>query len=461
MRKVLALMLLLTALLAFGGPAPARAEGKADVLVVGMAISDIISLDPAKAFEFSGVGVEVQIYDRLLDFEPGKFDKPVLSLAESFKVSEDGKTWQFKLKPGVKFHSGNEVTAEDVVYSFKRVVILQDQPSFILTQFGITPESLKAVDKYTVEIGLDKKYAQGIFFSCLSAGVASIVDSKVVMQHVEKTDKYPEGDFGLTWLTRNSAGSGPFKLVAWQKNDKVVLDAFPGHFSSVPKVKRVCHQGDQRGHQPPPPGGEGRHRHRLPDVPGPDQGAEEEPGHRDQERHQGSPSPTSGSTSPTVPSRTPRSARPCVFAVDYDGIINNIMGGAGKPINSFIPEGFAGYTDKLWYKRDVAKAKELLKEAGVADGVRGGDGPRRPVALPGDRPGHPELPGRGRDQGQAEQDGHLPAVAQVPGPEAPTAPGPLGTRLHRPPHQTPSPLPTTRPSSFAGATSTTTTRPRT
>ena len=78
-------VIFVTALFLFGlilSPA-VFAKGRQDVLVVGMAISDIISLDPAKAFEFSGVGIDVQIYDRLLDFPAGQFDKPVLSLAES------------------------------------------------------------------------------------------------------------------------------------------------------------------------------------------------------------------------------------------------------------------------------------------------------------------------------------------------------------------------------------------
>ena len=183
MKKPIFTIFLVFALIVFFSGTGAFAASRKDVLVLGMATSDIISLDPAKAFEFSGVGIINQVYDKLLDFPAGRFDKPELSLAESWKVSDDGIVWKFKLKEGIKFHSGNEVTAEDAAYSFKRVVYLNDQPAFILTQFGLTEDSIKVVDKYTVQITLDKQYAQGIFFSCLSAGVASIVDSKVVKQN--------------------------------------------------------------------------------------------------------------------------------------------------------------------------------------------------------------------------------------------------------------------------------------
>ena len=81
MKKSVLTCMVFVLIAALGSAAPALA-GKKDVLVIGMATSDIISLDPAKAFEFSGVGIEVQIYDRLLDFPAGKFDTPEMSLAE-------------------------------------------------------------------------------------------------------------------------------------------------------------------------------------------------------------------------------------------------------------------------------------------------------------------------------------------------------------------------------------------
>jgi len=83
-RKFLVSVVAVLMLLSLGFAPTAGAAGRQDVLVIGMAISDIISLDPAKAFEFSGVGIDAQIYDRLLDFPAGKFDKPEFSLAESY-----------------------------------------------------------------------------------------------------------------------------------------------------------------------------------------------------------------------------------------------------------------------------------------------------------------------------------------------------------------------------------------
>lgn len=343
------------------------AQSRKDVLVIGMATSDIISLDPAKAFEFSGVGIINQLYDKLLDFPAGKFDTAELSLAESWKVSEDGKVWTFKLREGLKFHSGNEITAADVAYSFKRVTYLKDQPSFILTQFGIGVDSTKAIDKYTVAITLDKRYAGGLFFSCLAAGVASVVDSQVVQQHVEKTDKYPEGDMGLTWLGRNSAGSGPFILRKWEKSDRVIMDAFAGHFRHAPKVKRVVIKEIVEATS-----------RRLQVEKGdidvawemfPDQVKVLE-GKEDLQiaRIAALQIWYMGMNVTKGPLKDKRVRKAIRYAVNYDGIIKDIMGGAGVQTNTFIPKGFAGYQDKIIYRTDLDKARQLLKDAGYADG---------------------------------------------------------------------------------------------
>ena len=233
------MLVLLCALLMLPIAPPGWAQSRSEVLVIGMAMGEVTSLDPARGFEVTGTGVMAQVYDRLLDFPAGRVDKPEASLAESWKVSADGLVWTFNLRKDVKFHSGNPLTADDVVYSIQRVLYLKDQPAFILTQFGLTPESVKAVDKHTVQITLPNKFAGGLFLSCLSAALASVVDSQVVKQHVAKTDKFPDGDFGAAWLGLNSAGSGPFILRKWERGDTTILDANPSHFRFVPKVKRV------------------------------------------------------------------------------------------------------------------------------------------------------------------------------------------------------------------------------
>jgi len=86
-KKILVSTVAVVVLLSLGLAPGVNAAGRQDVLVIGMATSDIISLDPAKAFEFSGVGIDAQIYDRLLDFPAGKFDKPEFSLAKSYDIS--------------------------------------------------------------------------------------------------------------------------------------------------------------------------------------------------------------------------------------------------------------------------------------------------------------------------------------------------------------------------------------
>jgi peptide/nickel transport system substrate-binding protein len=138
--KRVVVFLLVAAVLLVSGASPAVAQSRSEVLVIGQEMGMITSLDPAKGFEIIGSGVMAHVYDRLLDFSAGKYDKPEPSLAESWKVSPDGLVWTFTLRKGVKFHSGNPMTADDVVYSFQRAILLKDQPAFILTQFGLTPE---------------------------------------------------------------------------------------------------------------------------------------------------------------------------------------------------------------------------------------------------------------------------------------------------------------------------------
>jgi len=124
-------------------------------------------------------------------------------LAEDEKVSDDGLTWTITLKKGVKFHDGSEMTAADVVYSFKRLLALGKGPSGAFKPV-LKAENVTAPDKYAVTFKLDKAYAP--FRAVLP--LVAIVNPRVLKAH-EK-----DGDWGSTWLSSNEAGSGAYKLDA-------------------------------------------------------------------------------------------------------------------------------------------------------------------------------------------------------------------------------------------------------
>ena len=180
-------------------PSSAVAAGTpSDALVIADQIDDIVSLDPAQIFEFSGGEYAQNVYDRLVTFDPDNLGPLQPGIAESWSVASDGVTYTFKIKKGITFHSGNPVTAADAEFSLRRAIILKQTPSFILTQFGFTAdnvaETIKATGEYELVIKTDKQYAQSFVLNCLTATIGSIVDKKLAMAN-EK-----DGDLGHEWL---------------------------------------------------------------------------------------------------------------------------------------------------------------------------------------------------------------------------------------------------------------------
>jgi peptide/nickel transport system substrate-binding protein len=151
------------AALGLGAAGPASAQTPKDTIVMAKQIDDIISMDPGESFEFSGSEAVTNLYDRLIRFDLTDVSKLYGSLAESWNVAADGKTYTFKIKSGVKFHSGNPLTAADAAWSLQRAVILNKSPGFILTQFGFNKDNvkdrIKATDPTTLTIVVDKPFA--------------------------------------------------------------------------------------------------------------------------------------------------------------------------------------------------------------------------------------------------------------------------------------------------------------
>ncbi len=343
----------------------ARAETPASTLVIAMNIDDIISLDPAETFELVGGEVITNIYDRVTGYEPGTMALTG-GVAESWDIADDGHTIILHIREGQTFHSGNPVTAADVVFSLTRVIKLDKTPSFIFTQFGWTPENVDqmvvATDDMTVTLTIPEPLAPTLVLNCLAAGVGSVVDQKVAMEHETN------GDLGYEWLKTNAAASGSFSLRSWKPNESVTLEAEESRFGT-PAMERVIVR-----HVPEP----GAQRLLI------------EKGDADIARNlttdqvaglEGNADikiqtdPKALSIYLQVNMRDPVLSKPEVrealrYLVDYQGMADSFLKGQFIVHQSFWPSGFfASLTDNP-FSLDVAKAKELLAAAGHGDGLK-------------------------------------------------------------------------------------------
>jgi peptide/nickel transport system substrate-binding protein len=168
-------------------------------------------IDPAVGTDFSDTMAIVQLYDTLIFPNLDGSVRP--HLAEKWDISDDVLTYTFHLRKGVKFHNGDELTAEDVVFSTERLFDIGEGFAYILRTkdaqgriiAGI--ESIKAIDDYTVEFKLARPF--GPFIPALVR--LYILNKSQVMENINKSEKmYGEmGDYGKKWLLTNDAGSGP------------------------------------------------------------------------------------------------------------------------------------------------------------------------------------------------------------------------------------------------------------
>ena len=363
MRKLL--VLLAAALLVSGAGGPAGAATPKDTVVMAKQIDDIISLDPAESFEFSGSEVTGNMYERLIGYDLKNVSQLRGELAESWSVGTDGKTYTFKMRQGVKFASGNPVTAQDAAYSLQRAVSLNMSPGFILTQFGFTKENVKekirAANDQTLVIETAEAVAPTFFYYCLTAVVGGVVDSKLVQSH-EKA-----GDFGNEWLKTNSAGSGPFKLVSWKASESYTLernDHYRGA-KALPRRVVVRHVPESATQRLLLEKGDIDYARNLTK----DQ-LDGIKGNANLKIQQG---PKGSIFYLGLNQKNPNLAKPEVrealkYLVDYDAIEQNIVRGRFTIHQAFLPRGFLGAIEDRPYRFDLEKAKALLAKAGLPTG---------------------------------------------------------------------------------------------
>lgn len=221
-------------------PTLTLAETPVDQLVVGLSLSNILSLDPAAMSGRESMEINANIYDRLIvpDVEDPAVFHP--SLAESYEVAEDRNSVTFHLRKDAVFHSGNPVTAQDFVWSMTRAFELGIGGSNIRV-FGYSEDNIAemvtAPDDYTVVMKLPKPNDPTLILAAVAGqGVAMVIDSKLAMENAK------DNDFGQGWLTTNSAGSGPYRLDRWLANDIVLLQRVDGNWGGEPAMTRVIYR---------------------------------------------------------------------------------------------------------------------------------------------------------------------------------------------------------------------------
>jgi len=158
------------------------------------------------------------IHDALVKPMPGNLMAP--SLAESWTVSPDQRTYEFKLREGVKFHNGDPFTAEDVKFSFQRT-----KGAKLLKE---KVREITVVDPYRVRFHLHEPFPDFMAFYGTPATAASWVVPKKYVEQV-----------GVEGFKKNPVGLGPYKFVSYTPGVELVMEAYEGYWRKTPSVKRL------------------------------------------------------------------------------------------------------------------------------------------------------------------------------------------------------------------------------
>ena len=345
-RYVLWLVLLLGSVL--GGFIGVAGAAEEDKIVLALE-RDQDNMDPHMHFQRVGILMNINMYDSLLHKTPKLEYAP--SLATEWRALDDS-TWEFKLRQGVKFHNGDAFSAEDVKFTFDRVL----NPATKSPQYGNIRaiKEVKVIDAHTVHLITDKPFPllleRLVFFPIIPK------------QYFEKVGAQAFAD-------NAPVGTGPYKFVEWKRDQYLKLERFEGHWRGPAPIKtfiiRVIPETSTQVAELKT-GGVDMVRNLSPDLI-PDLKANPN---------------TYVSTAPILrthyvqldmreaPFDKKEARQAANYAIDRQAIVDRLMGGLGKVVPTVInPMAFGFDSAVEGYGYDAKKAKELLKQAGYPKGV--------------------------------------------------------------------------------------------
>ena len=356
-------------------------QADASTLVIADVLNgqDWLHMDPGWFYEINSSQCINLVYECLYDIPDGTKTSEIRPLlAEALpEYSADGLTATVKLRQGVKFHSGNDFTAADVVFSFNRLKNIGFQASFLAIDYWT---EVSAVDDYTVQFKMEAPNAA--LAAILTATMLSITDGKRVVE-LGGTDAAPTGDDPGTSpevqaneaardaITNESVGTGPFKMSSWNRDSEIVIEVNPEYWGEAPKVQQIIWRNVNEANAQVQlvQTGEADISYSLPvdlveSVKSDSnlqvlEGATlalEYLGMNVREERGG-------------PLAIKEVRQAIGYAIDYDGIINSILGGAGVRPATAVPLPLTGTeaVESKKYVLDLAKAQQLWDASGVGE----------------------------------------------------------------------------------------------
>lgn len=333
-------------------------------LIVGRG-GDSAALDPAIVTDGESLKIAQQVFDTLLDYKEGTTEV-MPSLAESWTISEDALTYTFKLREGVKFHDGTDFNADAVVFNFERWSDTKskykfegDSFDYYDSMFGPEEErviaSVTATDPTTVVFKLNKPQAP--FLQNLAMTCFGIASPKAIEDEKEN-------------FKSNPVGTGPFLFKEWKRSDSITLDKNPNYWQEgLPKMDQVIIRSipDNTARYNALQNGE---IDMMEDL-SPDDLASLEANPALQKINR---PPFNvaylGFNTTKKPFDDPKVRVALNHAVDKQGLIDAFFAGQAEPAVNPIPPTLWGYNKSVEdYPYDLAKAKQLLADAGYPNGI--------------------------------------------------------------------------------------------
>jgi peptide/nickel transport system substrate-binding protein len=361
-----------------GGPVRGAARE-----IVFLDDTDVDQLNPHDFKTLGAFRVQDGLYDRLIDWKryfdaarPGRYvfdarryysraaSRPLL--LEQFSLSPDETTFRGVLRPGLRFQSGNRVTAEAVRWNFEAMLNGDTASPTWLHLLRITDHrQVRVVDDRTFEIQLQGP--NPLFWPLFSNSNNAIVDATLARRHATKDDPYADA-----WLKKHPAGSGPYRLAKWAPGDETILIRWRGYWrrnavrNDRVVVKNIPDSAQRallirRGAADL---AQGLLPRDLAEIAKNDRSL----------RVVSIPIPNAvwlGMNWKAPPFDDVLVRKAMLYTIPYEALIAEVWRGYAAPMTSVIPSGMPGHTGEFWpYEHDLRTAKRLLDDSGVRTPVQ-------------------------------------------------------------------------------------------